>query len=437
MCRLYKQQVLISGICIYIFCLFTTASGVISTGLFLATVKKDYDLEAQQEKLDFLSHSYSSVPYIDKIEFRIGDVYPYSRNVYWSDRLKYAVRLSPSGLGETYSENKFFKTDFEYNKIKKERLLNSLLMERYNLIIDLLGMKSMLERDSELATLYLDRIKVLEKRVNDDNFEIETLIEAEDQYTRLNLSIIEQKSQIRTIEDRIRVYLPQTSEIEFDTTELIEVDSLYALLCKTPVVIDSGNILLKECELEYKIAGRRYELESASLRKYISFLQFGYDQSTYAEEAAKKRDQKRFDFSKAFSLEAGISVPIMDRNDLNRRMLSRIDAKGNYYDLMAKLQENALTLKGEIQALVEQYKFSQERNAQIRTESSLQKYIQLSGDDPLIILRIRESIIRNQSLIDKIRFDVYRKYIKVIDITGSLSSEPVKNYLSKKQEVIK
>jgi hypothetical protein len=45
-------------------------------------------------------------------------------------------------------------------------------------------------------------------------------------------------------------------------------------------------------------------------------------------------------------------------------------------------------------------------------------------------LSIKESIEKNHIAVAKVRFNILRNYIQVLDVTGQISKKPLKNYLS-------
>ncbi|NJL60024.1 MAG: hypothetical protein HC887_10695 [Desulfobacteraceae bacterium] len=60
----------------------------------------------------------------------------------------------------------------------------------------------------------------------------------------------------------------------------------------------------------------------------------------------------------------------------------------------------------------------------------------MNGVSPLILLKLKESILRTDITIETITHHVYEKYIRLLDISGNLSDKPLKNYLSDTMEVI-
>ena len=45
-------------------------------------------------------------------------------------------------------------------------------------------------------------------------------------------------------------------------------------------------------------------------------------------------------------------------------------------------------------------------------------------------------MIENEIRLNRIKFDIIRNYIRVVDVTGHLFDKPFRNYLSVKQEAV-
>jgi hypothetical protein len=90
----------------------------------------------------------------------------------------------------------------------------------------------------------------------------------------------------------------------------------------------------------------------------------------------------------------------------------------------------------DIRVLIDKYKFLQAREEDVDAETSLRKYIEMEGVEPTRLLTIKESILKNRTRMQKVRFDILRNYIRVLDSSGLLAQDPLVNYLSPGREVI-
>jgi len=406
----------------------------VSVNSILKTVKEDNTLEIQEKTISDLRNSSRYIPYIDEIEFRVNSADPFSKTENIIQRQKYAIRISPNGFGETSAARKVISGMLDYNIHRREKLINSLLKDRYLLIIEVLYNYSVLKRSFEMKELLEDRISVLEKMVNTEDFDFSDIVKAETDYSKLQLDIIELQNTIHFYEIQINGILPYTDSIELDTTDLIEVSALKRELQRSVIKLDSNNIYLKECLLKLHTAQNLFQFETKTSRKVISFLEFEMD----ADKLAKEKLEKTPDYNNAFSFGFGITIPIVnsDKIDINRRLLSMLDDNEDYIVEKKTLEDTARMLQEEINALIQKYEFLTQRSEMIKTESFLGKYALVEGEDPLTLLKIRQSVINNGELMDEVKYKIYKKYIQMMDITGKLSESPLRNFLSKNRDII-
>lgn len=418
-------------LCLSVFAV-SAQPGKIAIGKFLLTAEEDCAIKAQNEKVEFLKGSSSNMPLIDDIEIRIRN------DAYKFDRQRYTLRVEPRGFGETGALRDLYTMRLKYHEQKKELLINRLLKDRYLLVIELLHRRSMLKLYKELIVLYEDRINVLKQRTGSLDFDLNDLIKAEDEFTKLKFDNIERERNIKRLKKEINRYLPGESLIEFDTAGFVSIEFISDLAENTEFILDTNNVYLKYDRLTFQLAEKRYNLETAEGRRYISFFQFSYDHGERMEEMERKNDGRDYDLNRAYIMNLGIRIPYIntDRHDINRRKLTYLDDRENYQKLKRVLGERVKKDSEDIRILVSQYRFLEARGNDVNAESSLKRYMQMDGIDPTILLSIKESILENNIKKAKIKFDILRNYIRVIDVTGQLSKKPLRNFLSSNQEVI-
>ncbi|MGR3220494.1 MAG: hypothetical protein ACUZ8H_11875, partial [Candidatus Anammoxibacter sp.] len=361
-----------------------------------------------------LSSSSSNTPLFDKIEFRT------QTNEFELNKQRYSVRLYPKGFGATKAGKQVYNATMESGKVEHVMLLHRALKKRYLLVIGLLHAVKILKLNKELIVVHEDRVTVLEKSRNNINFDINDLVVAEDDYTNLQLELIGLESSMSGIMDSIRIYMPTEGPVEFNTVNLADIELIEKNTRKPVFTIDPDNIYLKGGNLRLKLAKDRYALEKAENRKYINFLEVSFD-----------NDESR-DAAKAYSLQLAINLPFVNsrRLDINRRKLKFLTAKGRYEELKISLTENLRILSGDMERLFKQYRVLIKRKETGSAESSLKRYIQLEGGDPLVLLVMRESILKNDIQLETIWYEIYTKYIELLDIVGKLSEMPLKNFIS-------
>ncbi len=401
-------------------------------GTFLLTAEKDYSVAEQEKKISFLEGSSKNMPVIDDIELRIRN------QAFQFDRQRYSLRVEPRGFGETRSSRNLYRQRVNYNKQRREVLYNRALKNRYDMIIELMSRESMLQFYKTMTVLYEDKIKVLRKQLGSENFNLTDIIKAEDKLTQLKFENIERERSVNRLKKEIGLYLETEGVADFDTEGLVTVEYISKAVENTEYTLDTNNVNLKYDRLNFQMAESRYKMEVSESRRYIPFFEFGYDHGEMKEELERKEDDKDYDLNRAYLMNLGIRIPYIntDRQDINRRKLDYLNDRENYLELKNELTERMKKDLEDIKLLVSQHTFLAARESDVNAESSLKKYLKMDGVDPLILLSIRQSILENDIKKEKIRFAIYRNYIRVIDVVGLLSQKPLKNYLSLKQEVV-
>lgn len=410
-------------------------------GTFLLSVQEDSSLAIQNEINSFLERSSPTIPIIDDIEFRIRN------QAYRFDAQRYSLRLSPRGLGESIANKNVRNADVSYNKQRKKVLTSKLLFNRYYLIIELLYHQTIINYYKDLTVLYEDKISVLKKLVSSLDFDLNDIVSAENKLTKTRLDIINFEKNIALLK---KGFLPlmgiqicfnpaYDTFNTFDTTGLVTVEYIQEFIQQSKFVIDSENVFLKNDLLEFQLAENRYKLEIAESKRFISFFEFAYDHGERMDELARKNDGKDYDLNRAFIMDIGFRIPYFntDRNDINRRKLAYLSGREDFVELKRELDYRINKDSDDITNLVSQYTYLKARKNDVNAESSLKRYLETEGVDPLALLSLKESIINNDINMEEIKFNILRNYIRILEVTGKLSQEPYRNYLSLNQEVLK
>jgi hypothetical protein len=110
--------------------------------------------------------------------------------------------------------------------------------------------------------------------------------------------------------------------------------------------------------------------------------------------------------------------------------------KSEYESLQKEMAAKIKKDLSDINAYIERYELIGARETEADAEASLKKYMQLSGVDPLVLLSIQESLIKNRFEKEKVYFSILRNFIYVMDVTGKLTEKPIRNFLSAQDELL-
>lgn len=425
---------------LFFFCYSYAQDTVITITDILKIALKNSAIKEQNDKIKYLQQSIANTPYIDDVSLRIRN------NAYDLKRQRYSLRIEPRGFGETKASKKYYEVNLDYHKQVKKVLENRLLKNRYFLILEYLQLEKTLELYNQLTILYEDKIKVLRKSTGKLSFNLLDLIEVENEYTKLRFKNIERERKLKNYIRKISKIIKVDSFHVLDTSTLISIEEIKAYIDSTDILPGTENVYIKRGKLRLKRAQRRYQLENAENRQYINFLEFSYDHGRMREELDTKNEnetlppylQEDYNLNRAYSIEIAFRLPFfnVDRRDINRRKLSYLEEKEAYRELKSDFDKRIEKDSIDIAILLGQYSFLKARKSDVDAESSLKKYLEMEGVDPLKLLDIRESIIKNDIALAQIKNDIMRNYIRIIDANGRLYARPLKNYLAASMEVV-
>ncbi len=212
----------------------------------------------------------------------------------------------------------------------------------------------------------------------------------------------------------------------FDTGGMIGIGQIERMIENISMAEESEHVHLEEARLNWELAGAMYKLEQSENRRYLTFIEGAYNMDN------------RYEFDKSVSIEFGISIPIVNPNrlDTNRRTLNTLKAVSDYANLKREMTEKTTIFSRDINRLISQYKILQEKKEGSKSQSSLDIYRRMSGVSPLVLLKLKESILKTDIAIQRITHQIYEKYLNFLDISGKLSEKPLKNCLSDNSEII-
>jgi hypothetical protein len=400
---------------------------------FLSTAEADISVKAQLARADVMKNATSRIPFIRDVQFKVRN------RAYDEQQFRYSVQVTPEGFGEGRALKELFKAQTRLTEQQIQFLVNSTLLLRYNDVIEFLDNKATQKINIDLITVLEDKINVIEKKTYKTDFDLNTVIMAEDELTKIKNQNIEIAKEISVLTREIRQFLSDTNFIGFDTVGLVDVESVAEQVKLPSIVIDTENVYLNGDRLKLRVSEGKCNLEKAQQdRRFISSVSLSYDYGKFINENDKRINDKLFDLNNAYYLELGFRLPFItsDGRTVAQRQEALLAAKINYdlalRDLMDKMKKDV----EDIGSLITQYRYLKARESEVDAQSSLKKYFQMSGADPLMLLLINQGIMENRLRIEKVRYDILRNFIRVLDSTGKLSKRPLRNFLSASKEPI-
>ncbi len=98
--------------------------------------------------------------------------------------------------------------------------------------------------------------------------------------------------------------------------------------------------------------------------------------------------------------------------------------------------ENLKALLDELEGIMEAHRILKRKKDNKKAESFLLTYMGLDGVDPLILLKIRERVLKMDMAIEDSHHAIFTAYIMFMDESGKLSENPMVNLISAVMERI-
>jgi len=399
---------------------------------YILTAKSDVVLQSRKTDGEFRYGEYAGLPWIRDVEFRVRN-----EALDWS-RQRFTLRLKPRGLGESRASKFYNDVQLQRSEQRGQVLLNRALLHRYMTVLDLFLARSNYRILGNMVVVAEDKIKVLEKRRFAEDFDLNEIIEAEMDLTKVKTTYLDAQKKIEVLQQRIGEALGSPSFSGFDTTGFVDVENIIADVENNGYRVDSNHVYLAYLDLGLALAEKRYRLELAEGRQFLSYLSFSYDLGDRLDELDRRRDGKDYDLARTYILEAGFRIPGLTEGnqDLNRRKAAYLSEKEDVEESRAEIRETMQKDIEDIHSLVAQYRYMRARETEVDAEASLKKYLQMTGVDPLILLSIKESGLKNSLKLAEVEYGILLNYIKVMDATGKLCRKPLRNFLSAKAELL-
>ena len=194
------------------------SEGTLSTGSVLETVINDSQLKSMDELRGYLHAFPQGTPYLDKIELRT------ETEDFDADKQKFSLRFYPKGWGETAGTKRLRKTRNQSHALAFEERFHKALKDRYDLIVDYLEIRTLMDIEKELLVNLEDQIRVLQALgPGDINFDVGRLIDAQDDRTTYQLNQIEREDRLTGLIRCIRQLTGCDHRFAIPTTGLITV----------------------------------------------------------------------------------------------------------------------------------------------------------------------------------------------------------------------
>ena len=132
-----------------------------------------------------------------------------------------------------------------------------------------------------------------------------------------------------------------------------------------------------------------------------------------------------------FFVNLAFRLPFFDSgkdSDL-KLQVAKLDAESDYLADVRDINQKVARLTEEVLALIGQWKVQKEFVEQVGASGFMEQFARNAGSDPLLLLRAKESALESDMKAVKLEYDIFARYLELLNYAGILAREGVVNHL--------
>jgi len=353
----------------------------------------------------------------------------------------FELKIKPKAFGESAAYEDYWKAQSGYQKTLKGYDRSLVLFERYEHSFRYVMRLKMQQLHQQLFAVNDDRIAVLHAKSGAETFDLQDLVTALENQATLTAELIADSNALEDSKMKLMSWVPGFDTIVLDSAWLPTMEELIVILKNTKDNPDTYPEVAK-AKGKWDVDTKRYDQEVAGDNDYISSIGVGYKHvfGKYEYESysiggrefweLERKDDDRRTIDKFY---ASISVKIPafsnDGSDNMKRQIDVLDAERDYLEEKRDMSQRVARLREEIMGLIAQREVQKNFVSQVDAGALFQDFAMKAGNDPLLLLRARESALESQLKMAKLENDIYNDYIILLGYIGVFAREDVANHL--------
>lgn len=440
-------------------------AGPLTWEQLVQSAETDPRFEAAQKRSEATSAPQSTKLW-DKLELR------YKLDGFSFANHDFELRMVPKTFGEGSADRERYEAEKNYEQARFAVERSLLLYDRYERGVRYVLRKKIHELNLQLMQVNADRIEVLHMKAGSATFNPEDLMTALEKSASLKAELLSDSTALRDAELKMKLWVPDFDGVDLDTSFLPTMAELEENLGGGVEVSESfPQVAMAKGKRDSEVARAKQDVSKG--RDYISHIGIGYSlkiesllekykemdaydvsgtgsYKDYADEWKKEvgctansiincpgtanilipdyDDRKTGD---KFFVNLAVRLPFFDSGkdaDL-RQQVATLDAESDYMDDVREVNQKVARLTEEVLALIAQWKVQKEYAEQVNASGFLEQFARNAGSDPLLLLRAKESSLESDMKAVKLEYDIFVRYLSLLDYAGGLARQGVVNHL--------
>ena len=380
----------------------------------------------------------------------------------------FELRVTPQAFGERAADKAHYEAVKNYQQATFAVERSILLYDRYERGVRYVLRQKINEINKQLLQVIQDRIEVLHLKSGSASFNAEDLMTSLEKSASLKANLLSDSTALRDAELKMLSWAPDFDNVALEPSFLPSMEELAEFL-KNGVTVDENFPLVALAKGKRDSDISKAQQDASKDRNYISHVGIGYslqieslmekykelnctdvlkpEYAKFREEFMKNSgdcvadpnytsrklvpDQDNRKTSDKFFLNVAFRLPFFDSNKdaTLREQIAALDAESDYMDDVREVNQKVARLTEEVLALIDQWKVLKDYAEQVNASGFMEQFARNAGSDPLLLLRARESSLESDLKAAKLEYDIFARYLSLLDYAGGLARQDVTNHL--------
>ncbi len=405
----------------------------------VASADEDPVIQASQKKQTAIG-SRSCTRLWDDLEFE------YTLDGFGFLEHDFELKIKPKAFGEGSADEAYWKSQVEYQRALMNYDRSAVMFERYEHALRYVLRQQIRLIHEQLAQIAADRIEVLQAMAGSETFRLQDLVTAMEEQAAISAKLVSDSNSMNDSKLKLLSFVKGYDSVSIDSNFLPTIDELKSILKNMPMDAEKYADVAA-AKAKWLVNEKKAGQDAAGERNFISKIGVGYKYvhakykykwvrrpctgSSCTEEWQLQRTDDDRRTQDKFYASVAIRLPFFSGNDNSnlKRQIDVLESERDYQEAKRDLSQKVERLREEILGLIAERDVQQKFVEQVDQGALFEDFATKAGNDPLLLLRAKESSLQSQLKIVQLDMDIFTIYLDMLDRMGALARTDVTNHL--------
>lgn len=358
----------------------------------------------------------------------------------------FELKIKPKAFGEGSADEAYWKSQAEYQRALMNYDRSAVMFERYEHALRYVLRQQIRLIHEQLAQIATDRIEVLQAMAGSETFRLQDLVTAMEEQAAISAKLVADSNSMNDSKLKLLSFVKGYDSVSIDSNFLPTIDELKSILKDMPMDAEKYADVAA-AKAKWLVNEKKAGQDAAGERNFISKIGVGYKYvhakykykwvrgpcsgSSCTEEWQLQRTDDDRRTQDKFYASVAIRLPFFSGNDNSnlKRQIDVLESERDYQEAKRDLSQKVERLREEILGLIAERDVQQKFVEQVDQGALFEDFATKAGNDPLLLLRAKESSLQSQLKIVQLDMDIFTIYLDMLDRMGALARTDVTNHL--------